>query len=45
METAEGPHLSELGPAAQGANEPQGPPSQDSLSFNAAEVSNNDLQL
>lgn len=45
METAEGPHLAELGPAAQGASEPQRPSSQDLLSFNAAEVSNNHLQL
>lgn len=45
METAEGPHLAELGPAAQGASEPQGPSSQDSLSFNAAQVSNNHPQL
>lgn len=53
MQTAEGPHLTELGPAAQGASEPQGPSSQDLLqrcqiiipSFEEREPTNNHTSL
>lgn len=45
MENAEGPHLTELGLAAQGASGAKRDPPARIHCFNAAEVSNNHLQI